>query len=93
MINLLFIDNLPLSLVLIYLIVGIYLTFMSFDIGYEEFDVKKIPKWLVLFFCVLIPLAGFLATAIIKGFIGFYLLFIVSSPYIAIKRQFYFNTE
>ena len=48
MINLLFIDNLPLSLVLIYLIVGIYLTFMSFDIGYEEFDVKKMPKWLVL---------------------------------------------
>lgn len=93
MINLLFIDNLPLSLVLIYLIVGIYLTFMSFDIGYEEFDVKKMPKWLVLSFCVLIPLAGFLATAIIKGFIGFYLLFIVSSPYIAIKRQFYFNTE
>ena len=93
MIDLLFIDNLPVTLILVYLIIGIYLTFMSFDIVYEEFNVKKMPKGLILIFCILIPLSGFFATSIIKGFIGFYLLFIVSVPYIAIKRQFYFDTE
>ena len=92
MVDLLFINNLPVILILIYLIIGMYLTFMSFDIVYGEFNVKKMPKWLVLFFCILIPLSGFFATAIIKGFIGFYLLFVVSIPYIAIKRQFYFDT-
>lgn len=93
MVNLLFIDNLPVILFLTYLIIGLYLTFMSFDIGYEEFDVKKIPMWLMLLFCILIPLVALFATAIIKGFIGFYLLLVVSTPYMGIRRQFYFKAE
>lgn len=87
MVNLLFFHDLPFIVVLIYFFIGVCLSFLSFQIAYENFDVKKMPVWAILILCFMAGVVCFLTTLIIKGHFGLFLLLMSIIPYLSIRRQ------
>ncbi len=84
-------SNLTLSstapLIFLYLIIGFYLSYVSFNIAYERFPTKKMPIFLILIICLFIDFTCLLAASIINAHFGLFIILVTIIPYLAVRRQ------
>ena len=87
MLNYIYMIDLSIFIYILLFIIGIVLNFISLDIAYKNFTVRKIPLWLVIPMAIFSNLLMLTILSIVTFHIGVYLIVNAIIPYAAIWRS------
>ena len=87
MLNYIYMIDLSIFIYILLFIIGITLNFISLDIAYKNFTVRKIPLWLVIPMAIFSNLLMLTILSIVTFHIGVYLIVNAIIPYAAIWRS------
>jgi hypothetical protein len=79
--------DLSIFIYILLFIIGIILNFISLDIAYKKFKVRKIPLWLAIRMAIFSNLLMLTILSIVTFHIGVYLIVNAIIPYAAIWRS------
>lgn len=86
MLNYIYMKNLPVCIYVLYFIIGVGLSVLSFNIANERFSKEKIPFWIGVGMSFLCNIFIFLLV-MLNMHIGFYLVVNMIVPYVSIWRS------
>lgn len=87
MLNYIYMIDLSIFIYILLFIIGIVLNFISLDIAYKNFTVRKIPLWLAIPMAIFSNLLMLTILSIVTFHIGVYLIVNAIIPYAAIWRS------
>lgn len=87
MLNYIYMIDLSVFIYILLFIIGIILNFISLDIAYKNFKVRKIPLWLAIPMAIFSNLLMLTILSIVTFHIGVYLIVNAIIPYAAIWRS------